>query len=222
MGMPILIMGKSGCGKSTSLRNFHGEEATIINVNSKQLPFRNDFKYVINTNDYNKIYASLDRSPSKVIVIDDANYLMTDVFMARHQQAKGNAQFTLYNDIADQFYTLINKIKSLPNDKIVYILMHEEQSENTLAVKPKTIGKLLDSTVCIEGMFTVVLRAMYIAKDKRYVFRTQTDGQDVTKSPIGMFKDFEIDNDLKAVDTVIREYWGLIDNETETVPNETN
>lgn len=220
MATICLIIGRSGAGKSTSLRNFTSEEITVINPTSKPLPFRNNWKYVIKTNSYEKIEAALKKSPCNVIVIDDANYLMTETFMSRHQQSKGNAQFTLYNDIADQFYNLIKTAQSLPDNKIIYFIMHEEQSENTMAIKPKTIGKLLDDKVCIEGLFTIVLRAMCI--NKKYVFRTQTDGMDVAKSPVGMFKDFEIDNDLKAVDTVIREYWGLVDNETETVPNETN
>ena len=127
--------------------------------------------------------------------------------MNKHASAGGgNAVFQLYNNLGDEFWRLIEHIKELPQQKVVYVIMHEERSEFG-EVKPKTIGKLLDDKVCIEGMFTIVLRC--IADKGRHFFRTQTDGMDVAKTPMGMFQDFEIDNDLKLVDNVIREYWGI-------------
>ncbi len=207
MGVAVLIIGKSGQGKSTSLRNFGEEEISLINVSKKPLPFQKKFKKTIETDDYNKIHQLLDKSSSDSIVIDDASYLITNMFMNKHSTAgAGNAVFALYNNLGDEFWRLIEHIKALPPQKVVYVIMHEDRSDFG-EIKPKTIGKLLDDKVCIEGMFTVVLRCM--ADKGRHFFRTQTDGMDVAKSPFGMFEHFEIDNDLKLVDNVIRNYWGL-------------
>lgn len=141
--------------------------------------------------------------PCKTAVIDDFGYQQTIRFMENH--GKGD-QFKMYNDIADQAFNLIQVIKSLPEDIIVYLLMHEETNDMG-EVKLKTIGKLLDQKVCVEGMVTVCLRAMKQGTE-RYFFRTQSDGYDISKSPEGMF-DLEIENDLAMVDKTLRAYWGL-------------
>jgi hypothetical protein len=101
---------------------------------------------------------------------------------------------------------LVEFSKSLPENKIIYFVMHEDKNEFG-DIRPKTIGKILDEKCCLEGMFTIVLRAT--RNNEKYVFRTQSDGSDVTKSPIGLFEDMEIDNDLKVVDDKIREYYDL-------------
>lgn len=134
--------------------------------------------------------------------------------MNKHSKAGGgNAVFNLYNEIGDYYWTLIEFVKNkLDNDKIVYFNMHEEVQENG-DIKPKTIGKLLDDKVCIEGMFTIALRCM-VDNNKHY-FKTQSNGSDICKTPMGMFEDLEIDNDLKMVDTTIREYYELNKNESE-------
>ena len=157
------------------------------------------------------------KSQAKSIVIDDAGYLITDQFMTGYSSAgKGNAVFTLYNELADRFYEMLRFIvKAAPADKIVYVIMHEDKNDMG-DVKPKTIGKLLDEKVCVEGLFTIVLRAM--KKENKYLFRTQSDGYDIAKSPIGMFEDVEIDNDLKLVDDTIRDYYNI--KSTQEVNNE--
>ena len=208
MAIPVLIMGRSGSGKSASLRNVK-DTTFVINVNNKPLPFKtNDNLKVLNTDEYLKIKSSLKAANEKnikVAVIDDAGYLMTSKFMNGHRQAKGNSQFDLYNEIADNFYSLIKFVSDeLPSDMVVYVVMHEEKNEMGES-KPKTIGKLLDDKVCVEGMFTIVLHAMKL--DGKYVFATNTDGLDVTKSPIGMFETDYIDNDLDLVTKKIREYY---------------
>lgn len=208
MGIPVLVMGRSGSGKSASLRNIN-ETTFVINVNRKPLPFKNnDNLKIMNCDEYLKIKSSLKAAVEKgikVAVIDDAGYLMTNKFMDGHRQAKGNSQFDLYNEIADNFYNLIKSISTdLPDDMIVIVTMHEEMNDMGYS-KPKTIGKLLDDKVCIEGMFTIVLHAMKL--DNKYVFATNTDGLDVTKSPIGMFEETYIDNDLQSVINRIREYY---------------
>ena len=143
----------------------------------------------------------------KTVVIDDAGYLITNMFMRGHSaKGTGNAIFGFYNDIADRFWRMIDYIYTLPQDVIVYILMHEECNDMG-EYKPKTIGKILDEKVCLEGMFTIVLRC--ITQDGKHYFKTKTDGTDVSKSPPDMFSSELIDNDLKAVDTAIREYYEL-------------
>ena len=208
MALPVLIMGRSGSGKSASLRNIK-ETTFVINVNKKPLPFKNNENLkIMNCDEYLKIKGALKAAYEKgikIAVIDDAGYLMTSKFMAGHRQAKGNSQFDLYNEIADNFYSLIKFIADeLPADMIVYVTMHEEKNDMGES-KPKTIGKLLDDKVCVEGMFTIVLHAMKL--DGKYVFATNTDGLDVTKSPIGMFEDTYISNDCDLVTNKIREYY---------------
>lgn len=208
MGIPVLIYGKSGSGKSRSLKNFGSEEILLVNVERKPLPFRIIFKYVLNSDNIAKIMQQLAKMPLKTAVIDDAGYLLTNTFMRGHSQGKkGGAVFDLYNEIADSFWGLFKFIKErLPNDVIVYILMHEDTNDYNVT-KLKTIGKLLDEKVCIEGMVTVCLRC--ISDKDGHFFVTQTDGFDITKSPEEMFSSAKIENDLKAVDNAIREYWGL-------------
>lgn len=209
--LPVLIMGKSGSGKSTSLRNFKDEDVLVINVENKPLPFRNKFKDVIPTASYKEIGNALRATKKKVIVIDDAGYLLTTAFMKGHSTSgSGNEIFGFYNTLADRFWSLIEGIKSLPGDSIVYLIMHEDKSDNG-DVKPKTIGRLLDEKVCIEGLFTIVLRA--VKDGGKYVFKTSTDGLDVTKTPLGMFDSEEIDNDLKMVNDTIREYFNMDEKE---------
>jgi len=200
-------MGKSGSGKSTSMRNFKEGEIGIINVLGKALPFKNNLK-PYRTDNYNKVKSVLKGAEVNSLIIDDAGYLMTNDFMRGHSTTgKGKEIFTFYNQLADDFWNLITFIAdTLPEEKIVYIMMHEDKDEEG-DVRPKTLGKLLNSTVCLEGMYTVVLRTMY--NDGKYQFSTQTNGQDTVKSPMEMFDQQYIDNDLKMVDDVIREYYGL-------------
>lgn len=215
MALPVLIMGKSGSGKSSSMRTVAGNDNfNVINVLGKPFPFRGDVKNG-QTDDYQQVMKWLIQFPGKSIVIDDAGYLITNMFMNGHSSAgAGNAIFSFYNKIGDHFWNLVEFIKkSVPKDKIVYIIMHEDTDEFG-NVKPKTIGKLLDEKVCLEGLFSIVLRCTI--KNGKHIFLTQTTEGDVAKSPIGMFEDLEIDNDLAMVDKTIREYYGLeIDNDTE-------
>ncbi len=208
MGVGVLIIGKSGSGKSTSMRNFKSDEVGIINTISKPLPFKNvnELK-TINTDNYLDVKKILEKSKSRSVIIDDAGYLITNQFMREHSSVGGgNAVFSLYNQIADNFWSLTEKIKELPEDKIVYLLMHEEKNDFG-DIKPKTIGKLIDEKVCLEGLFSIVLRAK--KQDNNYLFFTQSTENDVAKSPIGMFEELFIENDLKKVDDIIREYYNI-------------
>ena len=208
MAKMTLVIGRSGMGKTASRRNI-GEDTAVINVTNKPLPFKNNPHLKVWSSDkYLEIRDALRRAYDKGIrmaVIDDAGYIMTNKFMDGHRQAKGNSQFDLYNEIADTFYNLIKfAADELPNDMLIFVFMHEDINDMGYS-KPKTIGKLLDDKVCIEGMFTIVLKAL--KKDKEYLFATNTDGLDVTKSPIGMFEDEYISNDLQLVADKIREYY---------------
>jgi ABC-type dipeptide/oligopeptide/nickel transport system ATPase component len=207
MGVPVLIIGKSGSGKSTSLRNFEEKEIGLINVSKKPLPFKKKFESTVKTDDYDTINRCLAKTTKNSVVIDDAGYLIVNMFMKGHSSAgAGNAIFGFYNKVGDSFWNLIEHVKSLPDNKIVYFIMHEDKNDFG-DIRPKTIGKILDEKVCLEGMFTIVLRA--VKNNDKYVFRTQSDGMDVSKSPLEMFEEVEIANDLKMVDEKIREYWDM-------------
>lgn len=206
MAIPILIIGKSGSGKSASLRNLDPTETALVNVLGKPLPFRGKFTQVV-SDDYSRIGGIIKRAQRKVIVIDDAGYLISNMFMRGHASTgAGNAVFSLYNQIGDSFWSMVEQIRKAPDDVRVYVMMHEDKNDMG-DVKPKTIGKLLDEKVCLEGMFTICLRCML--SDGRHVFRTQSDGLDVAKSPMGMFDALEIDNDLAKVDKAICEYYEI-------------
>lgn len=203
----VLIFGKSGSGKSRSLINLNPEEYLLINVTGKRLPFKGKPKYEYKGTDYNKILYCLKKNPTKIAVIDDAGYLMTEQFMSGHSKPKsGSSSFDLYNDIADRFYDLIKFIKALPENQIVYVMMHEETSDFG-DTRLKTIGKLLDQKVCIEGLSSIVLRCVTL--EKQHYFLTRTDGMDITKTPEGLFDEEKIENDLKAVDSAIRNYYEI-------------
>ena len=205
MGVPVLVIGKSGTGKSASLRNFTKNEIGIINVLGKTLPFKNDFNYMV-TDNYAKVKNALLQAKVNTLVIDDAGYLITSEFMRRAKE-KGYEKFT---ELANNFYELISYIQhELPEDRIVYLVMHEDENDLGI-VKPKTIGKLLDEKVCVEGMFTIVLRSM--KNENKYIFRTQSNGFDIAKTPMGLFEEEEIENDLKYVTDKIKEYYNMEEN----------
>ena len=201
MAVLVMVYGHSGSGKSASLRNFDPEQVAVINVLGKPLPFRSNMKTYI-TNDYGKIDAAIHSTKRKSIVIDDATYLMTGEFM-RNAKVAGYQKFT---DMAASFNALLMRAKELPDDVVVYFFGHSERDGDG-GEKFKTIGKLLDEKVCVEGYFTIVLKT--VVQDGRYLFSTRNDGMDTVKTPLGMFSDALIENDLAAVDKTIREYYNI-------------
>lgn len=199
MGIPVLIMGESGSGKSASLRNFEPGEIGILNVASKPLPFRKKLDKADNAT-YQKIHKALNDHSLKAYAIDDSQYLMAFEMFNRAKEVG----YTKFTDCAKQFYDLIQiVIKNTPDDCIVYFLHHTEKTESG-NIKAKTQGKMLDNQLTLEGLFSIVL--LCEADGKTHKFITQSDGFTTAKSPMEMF-DFEIDNDLKFVDTKIREYY---------------
>lgn len=201
MAIIVMVYGQSGTGKSTSLRNFKPEDVCIVNVSGKPLPFKNKHK-TFNTDDYMSIETAIKKAPAKSIVIDDATYLMTGEYM-RTAKVTGYQKFT---DLALNYYTLVKTAAALPDDRIVYFLGHSD-IDNNGNEKFKTIGKLLDEKITLEGMFTIVLKT--VVTDGKYQFSTRNSGQDTVKTPMGMFNEPLIDNDLAAVDKAIRDYYEL-------------
>lgn len=201
MAIIAMVYGQSGTGKSTSLRNFKPEDVGIINVSGKPLPFRNQHK-TFNSDSYEEIGVAIQKAPQKSIVIDDATYLMADEFM-RTAKVTGYQKFT---DMALNYFTLVKLAAALPDEKIVYFLGHSEKDSEGNE-KFKTIGKMLDEKITLEGLYTIVLKT--VVSDGKYMFSTRNSGQDTVKTPLGMFDSPLIENDLAAVDAVIREYYGI-------------
>lgn len=201
MGVPVMILGNSGSGKSTSMRNFEPNEVGIFNVASKPLPFKKKLKKIDDAT-YEKIASGLQGTSLNTYVVDDSNYLMTFESFEKINETG----YTKFTQNAKHFYDMVKYVISgLPSDTVVYFMLHTDKDEDGM-IKPKTIGKMLDSTLVLEGLFSVVLLAD--ASDGKYKFITQSNGMTVAKSPMEMFP-LEIDNDLKFVDDTIREYWDL-------------
>ena len=201
MGIPVFILGESGSGKSSSLRNFDVNEIGVFNVASKPLPFKKQIQRV-NGASYNTIIKGLSNPKLKSYAIDDSQFLLVFESFDRAKET-GYGKFT---DMALNFYNLVRfVIEKTPPDCIVYFLHHTEHTDDG-RTKAKTIGKMLDNQLTVEGMFSIVLLCK--TDGNKHYFETQSDGATTAKSPMDMF-DREIDNDLKMVDTTIREYWGL-------------
>ena len=199
MGISVLILGDSGSGKSTSLRNFDIKEVGIFNVAGKPLPFKKKLNKYNNVN-YDRILKSLKTPKVKKYVIDDSQYLMAFQMFDRAKETG----FNKFTDIALDFRNLIQFIVTgTPDDVIVYFLHHTEVTPEG-KTKAKTIGKMLDEKLTVEGLFSIVLLCK--TDGERHYFETQSDGYTTCKSPMEMF-DKEIDNDLKLVDKTIREYY---------------
>lgn len=197
-------MGESGSGKSASMRNFNSEDVRVLNVASKPFPFRNVNKLKkADKATYAMIKGAVSSGQSLSYVIDDAQYLMAFESFEKANET-GYTKFTLMAKNYEEMLRYIQEDTS--PDTIVYIMQHIDTDENG-KVKAKTLGKMLDQQLTIEGLFTIVLLAK--ADEKRHYFVTQSDGTNPCKSPMEMFDDIEIDNDLKMVDDTIREYYGL-------------
>lgn len=199
--IPVLIIGHSGSGKSASLRNLNKEDYSLVNPLAKRLPFKGG-QAGLESCDYELIKKFIQETPKKIIVIDDSNYLLT-IEMMKKAKETGYGKFT---DIALNYWKLIEFIKNLDGDKRVYLMSHEEIDEFG-NVGVKTVGKMLSNQCCVEGLYTVVLRA--INENGKFQFRTKTAGNDIVKTPMGMFEDELIDNDLKLVDDTICEYYEI-------------
>jgi len=209
-------LGESGSGKSASLRNFKKEDVGIFNVASKPLPFRNTNGLItVNKATYNMIKSAVVTPNRLSYVVDDAQYLM-----AFESFDKANITgYTKFTEMAKNYEEMLRVIQEDTSpDTIVYVMQHIETDDNG-KVKAKTLGKMLDQQLTVEGLFSIVLLAK--ADEKRHYFITQSDGTNPCKSPMEMFDDIEIDNDLKMVDDTIREYYGLKKTVTSTEKKKT-
>jgi hypothetical protein len=201
MGTPVMILGTSGTGKSASMRNLNPACVGLINVAKKPLPFRGSIRS-LDLDDYATISATIARAKSDILVIDDAQYLMANAFMRRAKESG----YQKFSDIGLDFWNLVQQVVNLPAEKVVYFLGHTEV-DNFGNIKFRTVGKMLDEKICVEGMFSIVLRT-HVA-DGKFYFSTVNDGMDTVKTPMGMFSEPYIDNDLAIVDAAIRDYYNL-------------
>ena len=215
MAITAMILGESGTGKTTSLRNLDPAHTLLIQMVKKPLPFRStDWKpatkdggSVFVTDKSETICSAMKRTNKDIIVIDDYQYLLANEFMRRVTDVvTGNAAFAKYNEIARHAWDVLMTASALPDHKRVYILSHTS-TDDFGKTKIKTVGKLLDEKIVLEGLVTIVLRT--VVQNGNYLFSTQNSGADTVKSPIGLFDDELIDNDLAAADAAIFNYYGL-------------
>ena len=205
MGVLVYVLGRSGTGKSFSMRKFKKDELGVVNVQGKILPFKGAGSFdIVNTDDSSDIVKSIKdmAKKHKVIVVDDFQYVMANEFMRRATE-RGYDKFT---EIARHAWDIADCVRNLPQDVIVYVMCHTDTDQDGFE-KLKTIGKLLDEKIVLEGMSTIVLKTA--VSDGQYMFLTQNNGKDTVKSPEGMFPAYAIDNDLKYVDDKIRNYYEL-------------
>lgn len=205
MGLLVYILGRSGTGKSFSMRNFDKKELGVINVQGKILPFKGAGAFdITSTDDSGDIVKEIKKMAKsyKSIVVDDFQYVMANEFMRRATE-RGYDKFT---EIARHAWDIADCVRELPKDVIVYVLCHTDVDQDGVE-KLKTIGRLLDEKIVLEGMSTIVLKTA--VSDGQYMFLTQNNGHDTVKSPAGMFPSYAIDNDLKYVDEKIRNYYEL-------------
>lgn len=209
MAEKVLIMGESGTGKSTSIRNCDPNTTAIVNPVGKPLPFKGSkhFATLNGETDAEKIVDFMKnqaKNGKKIIIIDDFQYILAVPYMDRIKETGWDK----WNDFGANYFRIIDVCKELPDDVCVYYLTHCETLENGLTTV-KLIGKMLREKITIEGLFTIVLKTG--VSEGKYYFFTQNNGKDTVKSPMGMFDAFSIDNDLSYVDAKIRNYYEFDD-----------
>ncbi|AGQ07152.1 AAA family ATPase [Acinetobacter baumannii] len=217
MSIATLILGQSGTGKSTSLRNLNPNEVLLIQVVKKPLPFRSaEWKYL--SKDGGSIYVTdnpeviikrMQQTSKPIIIIDDYQYVMANEYMRRSTETG----FNKFTEIGRKTWDVFTEASNLADNKRVYILSHTEEAESG-KTKIKTIGKMLDEKITLEGMVTICLQTGVI--NEQYIFHTKNSGLNTVKSPIGLFESDHIENDLEAVDTAICDYYGIAKTETQT------
>ena len=205
MAQKILIMGESGTGKSTSMRNCDPATTAVVNPVGKPLPFKAKFDMLNNETDARKITRYMKEQAAagkKLIVVDDFQYILAVPYMNRIKETGWDK----YNDFGANYFEIIDVCKDLPDDVVMVYMTHLETLDNGLTTV-KLIGKLLREKITIEGLFTVVLRTG--VNEGKYYFYTQNSGKDTVKSPLGMFPVYAIENDLAYVVDKVRNYYEI-------------
>lgn len=210
MSIATFVLGESGTGKTTSLRNLHPSETLLIQSIKKPLPFRSSgWAYVskdggnmIVSDQSNKIIEAMHKTRRPIIVLDDFQYILANEFMRRTEE-RGYDKFT---EIGRHAWDILCAASELPDYVRVYILSHTETSDAG-RIKAKTIGRMLDEKITIEGLLSIVMRTCVI--NGQYLFSTRNNGQDTVKTPLGLFEADHIENDIAAVDQAICGYYNL-------------
>lgn len=216
MSISTLIIGESGTGKTCSARNLNPKKTLLIQPVRKPLPFpAKDWRegkggniYVCD--DADKVILAMHKAPHEIIVIDDFQYFLLSPYMSRRNEKS----YEKFSAIAGIGYDIAKAASSLDENKRVYILGHSA-TDDFGNIRVKTIGKMLDSVIVLEGLFTTVLRTRVDPANGGYFFRTQNDGTDTVKSPLGMFEYPEIENDIASVDRIICDYYNINSNNIE-------
>lgn len=217
MSVACMILGQSGTGKTTSLRNLNPADVLLIQAVKKPLPFRaknwvpctkgNPAGSILVRDNAQTIVGAMQRTHKPIIVIDDFQYILANEFMRRVlDNETGNAAFAKYNEIARNAWDILMTAGRLADETRVYILAHTQEDDNG-RIKAKTIGKLLDEKITLEGLLTIVMRTAVI--NGQYLFSTQNSGSDTVKTPLDMFTDEHIPNDLAVIDNTITDYYAI-------------
>jgi hypothetical protein len=211
MSLGILILGESGTGKSASLRNLDPKNTLLIQAVKKPLPFRAVDWRPLSSGQPGNVFVSdqsgviinaMRKTSRQIIVIDDFQYILANEYMRRSEE-RG---FDKFSDIGRHAWDVLTAANNLPGNQRVYILAHTEQTDHG-KIKVKTIGKLLDEKITVEGLFSIVIRTTI--QNGNYLLSTRNSGMDTVKTPMGLFQEELIDNDLAAIDTAILNYYEL-------------
>ncbi|MCU4521975.1 MULTISPECIES: ATP-binding protein [Acinetobacter] len=212
MSIATLILGQSGTGKSASLRNLNPQHVLLIQVIKKPLPFRSpNWTYITPDNKQGSILVSdnpqfiinvINGSKRPIIIIDDFQYVMANEFMRRSTEKS----FDKFTEIGRNAWDVFNAAINAHDHKRIYLLSHTEEDSQG-KTKIKTIGKMLDEKITLEGMVTICLQTSVI--NDQYIFQTKNNGSSTVKAPMGLFEDDHLENDLNEVDTAICEYYNI-------------
>lgn len=203
MAQMLLIMGESGTGKSTSMRNCSPETTAVVNPVGKPLPFKGHYEMLNSETESRKITKFMKeqaKAGKKLLVVDDFQYILSVPYMNRIKESGWDK----WSDFGANYFEIIDVCKELPDDVVVAYMTHTETLDNGVTTI-KLIGKMLRDKITIEGLFTTVLRTG--VNEGKYYFYTQNSGRDTVKSPMGMFPAYAIDNDLNYVADKMRNFY---------------